>query len=976
MFKSTGFRSTVFRNTATSRTALLVVAAAVAVTAVNTGGHAHEQAHDHGGHRHLLPGPDIRPAAADPTLSRTGWTATADSAHVGYEPNYVLDGNLDTIWHTPYGPGATPLPHTITLDMKSNNVVSALRYQPRLGTNRGGTIGAYQIHVSLDGTNWGNPVSAGTLNDDALEKAVPFTPTIGRFVRLTATSEAGNRGPWTTAAEINVNGNAAPTMSRTGWTATADSAHVGYEPNYVLDGNLNTIWHTPYGAGATPLPHFITLDMKTNNMVTGLKYQPRLGTNRGGTIGGYQVHVSTDGVNWGTAVSTGTLADTEAEKTIPFAAKNGRFVRLTATTEAGNRGPWSTAAEINVLGTPAPTLDRTNWSVTADSQETRAPNNNANNVLDGDNATIWSTKYLGGIIAPLPHYITIDMKKTETVSGVRYLPRPGATRDGTIGGYQVRVSADGVTWGNPVTSGTWADTPAEKIAVFAPTAGRYVRLTATTEAGNRSQVTTAAEINLIGTPAVLNPRTSGSWGATIGFPMIPVAVSQLPNGQMLTWAASDPLVSGGSGQTHTAMLDPVTGTVSPRVVNETQHDMFCPGTATLPDGRVMITGGQDSTKTTIYNPANNTFTAGTPLAIPRGYQSSVTLSDGRVFTIGGSWAGGEGGKDGEVWSPTTGVRVLPNVPVSTILTADPAGMYRSDNHPWLFAGPGGKVFHAGPSKQMNWFDVDAAGAGAVTPAGYRGDDKDAMNGDAVMYDIGKILTTGGSPAYGNSTASGRAYTIDINGGGATVTGTGPMAYRRAFHNSVVLPDGKVVVTGGQSYAVPYSDAGSIMPAEMWNPATNSFTTLAAMTVPRNYHSVSALMPDGRIFTGGGGLCGNCDTNHPDGQIFTPPYLFNADGSLAARPAIVSAAGSVNAGQLLAVSTDRAVSSFSLMRIGTVTHNINTDQRRVPLQIASSGTNSYSLAVPADRGVVVPGYYMLFAMDANGVPSIARTVQVV
>lgn len=112
-----------------------------------------------------------------------------------------------------------------------------------------------------------------------------------------------------------------------------------------------------------------------------------------------------------------------------------------------------------------------------------------------------------------------------------------------------------------------------------------------------------------------------------------------------------------------------------------------------------------------------------------------------------------------------------------------------------------------------------------------------------------------------------------------------MSYARAFGNSVVMPDGKVAVFGGQSFPVPFSDATSAMTPEIWDPATGRFTRMASMAVPRNYHSVANLLPDGRIFTGGGGLCGACATNHPDGAIFTPPYLLNADGSEKARPVI-------------------------------------------------------------------------------------------
>ena len=76
-----------------------------------------------------------------------------------------------------------------------------------------------------------------------------------------------------------------------------------------------------------------------------------------------------------------------------------------------------------------------------------------------------------------------------------------------------------------------------------------------------------------------------------------------------------------------------------------------------------------------------------------------------------------------------------------------------------------------------------------------------------------------------------------------------------------------------------------------------------------------------------------------------------------------------------MTTDRPVSSFALVRMGTSTHSVNTDQRRISLTPTSTGPGSYDLALPADRGVLVPGPWMLFALDANGVPSTAATVLV-
>ena len=249
-----------------------------------------------------------------------------------------------------------------------------------------------------------------------------------------------------------------------------------------------------------------------------------------------------------------------------------------------------------------------------------------------------------------------------------------------------------------------------------------------------------------------------------------------------------------------------------------------------------------------------------------------------------------------------------------------------------------------------------------------------MNGDAVMYDVGKILTVGGATAYKNTPATARAYTIDINNG-VTAARTADMAVSRSFANGVALPDGQVLVVGGQATPVPFTDTGARMAPEIWNPATGQWTTLAPMAIPRTYHSVAVLLPDGRVFVGGGGLCGNCTTNHLDGEIFTPPYLLNADGSARTRPTIVTAPATAAAGSTIAVTTGAPVTKFSLMRMSTVTHTVNTDQRRIPLTATSVSGNTASLTLPADRGVLVPGNYLLFAVDGNGVPSVASTINI-
>lgn len=325
-----------------------------------------------------------------------------------------------------------------------------------------------------------------------------------------------------------------------------------------------------------------------------------------------------------------------------------------------------------------------------------------------------------------------------------------------------------------------------------------------------------------------------------------------------------------------------------------------------------------------------------------------------------------------MWTRAGGWRTLSNVLVGNILTEDPAGAYRSDNHAWLFTAPGGRVFHAGPSRQMNWISI--TGNGSITSAGQRADSPDAMNGDAVMYDVGKILSMGGSTAYENTNATARAYTIDINNG-VKVARTADMSVTRSFANGVALPDGHVLVVGGQATPVPFSDNGARMAPELWNPATGQWTMLAPMAVPRTYHSVALLLPDGESLSVAGGCAAHVQQNHLDGEIFTPPYLLNADGSARTVPTIVAAPASATAGSTIAVTTGAQITKFALMRMSTVTHTVNTDQRRIPLSATAVSGNTVSLTLPADRGVLVPGSYLLFALDGNGVPSVASTINI-
>ncbi|KAI6767680.1 hypothetical protein HG530_005689 [Fusarium avenaceum] len=502
--------------------------------------------------------------------------------------------------------------------------------------------------------------------------------------------------------------------------------------------------------------------------------------------------------------------------------------------------------------------------------------------------------------------------------------------------------------------------------------------------------------SVVHVPTTSSPATQGQWSDIFRLPVIPVAayvVPQFPQSQQLLFFSSwgKDAFGGASGRTQFGALDLPSGKIGTREVADTHHDMFCPGMSQLADGRILIQGGSDADAVSIYNPKSNTFTRGPNMKMARGYQTSTILSDGRVFTIGGAYSGPRQGKNGEVYDPKTNKwTMLTGADVKPMLTQDHEGIWREDNHAWLFGWKRGSVFQAGPSKDQHWYSTKQKGS--VVKSGRR-DDVNAMCGVFVMYDAvaGKILSAGGAPDYTNSNANKHAHITTLGEAykPATVKRVADMAFPRGFGNAAVLPDGTVLVTGGQRKAMVFTNTDGILIPELYNPATNKWTQLAPHAVPRNYHSVSILLPDATVFIGGGGLCyvakiggstAGCDktADHADGEIFSPPYLFKKDGSLADRPVIQNLAQkAVKAGSSLSfkVTNTSGKVKMSLVRMGSATHSVNSDQRRVPLTNFSVKGNQYTVKLPKDTGVLLPGYYYLFVMSPQGVPSMSKTVHI-
>ncbi|KAF5858293.1 hypothetical protein ETB97_004612 [Aspergillus alliaceus] len=577
--------------------------------------------------------------------------------------------------------------------------------------------------------------------------------------------------------------------------------------------------------------------------------------------------------------------------------------------------------------------------------------------------------------------ITVDLgRPAYHVSAVVMLPPQLDGQEGLFLHHKVFLSENNHNWGEPVAYGLWPREPKEKLSTFEPKPARYVRLVAESQAW-----VGISELNVYATPYAIPPDpTRGIWGPTIDFPIVPVAGATEASGMIILWSswAPDLYFSSPGGQTATSQWHPFQHTVSQRTISDTHHDMFCPGISVDGTGMLLVTGGNDAEETSLYNITTGKWVTGPKMHFRRGYQSSVTLSDGRVFTIGGSWNGGSvTPKDGEIYDPIARTWTkLPGARVDPMLTDDMEGRWRSDNHGWLFGWKNLSIFQAGPSIAMHWYYV--TDGGNVTDAGPRLHDQDSMSGNAVMFDAvaGKILTFGGAPDYEMSYATNHAHIITIGDPGTIpkveVAGQngGGMHSARAFGTSVILPDGTVFITGGQGYSLAFNEQNTMLTPELYFPHNNTFVQLQTNNIIRVYHSWSLLLPDATVLNGGGGLCGNCSANHYDAQVFTPPYLLTSSGQLRTRPEILTISReTATIGDEIFIRTRPKIGSASLVRLGGATHTVNTDQRRVPLLLKRVTRTEYSFTIPNDSGIVTPGYWMLFVMDAEGVPSVAKVI---
>jgi len=473
---------------------------------------------------------------------------------------------------------------------------------------------------------------------------------------------------------------------------------------------------------------------------------------------------------------------------------------------------------------------------------------------------------------------------------------------------------------------------------------------------------------------------TGEWGPVIQWPHIAISAANLPDGRVVTWSSTE--TNGFPSNrdfTHSSVFDPINNTFDNTDSNF--HDMFCAGVTLMEDGSIVASGGNPfDSRTSTFNPLTMEWSPLADMNDSRWYGTNVTLPNNKVFT---SFAKNSGNRS-EVYDPETDAWTLTsNVSMQTLLNEqnsinaapNPTGAINLEWLAHLAVTPQGNVFQGGPTPTWHQFDPINNTQNEVLgqPIG----DTARMYGNAVTYDEGKVMLIGGADKrLNNPTSINNAYLVDLNGAAPLVTPAAPMNFPRALSNAVTLPNGEVLVIGGNTVAKIFSDEGSVFPAEIYNPATNTWRIVDSISIPRNYHSTALLMKDARVLSAGGGACGAvCAANHLDGQIFSPPYLFDANGDLASRPQLSNVASQISVGNQITVTASSDTESFSVVRLSGTTHHLNTDQRFLPIDSVNNGDGTFTLTFPANPNVLIVGNYWLYAVNVNGTPSIGETIQV-
>ena len=484
---------------------------------------------------------------------------------------------------------------------------------------------------------------------------------------------------------------------------------------------------------------------------------------------------------------------------------------------------------------------------------------------------------------------------------------------------------------------------------------------------------------------VVDPATFGRWGEVFDLLNVGIHASVLPDGTVLLWGrrmAGNPDLNVHECVPFT--WDPRTGgpgvpTDSPKAADGlTTVNLFCSGHAFLPDGRLLVAGGHESDsggidQACLYDYATRTWTPTAPMNQGRWYPTAITLPDGRVLVLAGSYREGPAQQIRQnpipqIWEDDAWTNLAP-LPNQAQLPLYPR-MHVIDDETLLMSGQLAQTWTLTTAGPGQWAVIEER------------EMKERDYCPAVSYGPGQVIYLGGGTDADTGQPTNVAEVIDLLAPDPAWTRTDPMAFPRRQHNATLLADGTVLVTGGtRGNGFNGLDAAQpVHAAEVWDPEFGSWTTLAAERIDRCYHAAAVLLPDATVLSTGGGEyfpienvaeANPPEDTHADAQIFFPPYLFRGP-----RPTILAAPVAVDYGETFTVEADDpdAVAKVTWVRLSSVTHSLNAGQQ-INVLIPQVVGGQIRVTAPGSAGECPPGHYLMFLISDDGVPSEASIIQV-
>lgn len=448
----------------------------------------------------------------------------------------------------------------------------------------------------------------------------------------------------------------------------------------------------------------------------------------------------------------------------------------------------------------------------------------------------------------------------------------------------------------------------------------------------------------------------GEWSDVEQLGLISIHAMVLPDGKVFSFGTDANGMQ--SGQFIYSLYDPETG-VEIILPNTTDTDVFCSNMSIDPlTGNVLITGGDARGEggpnngpvndVLVFDYENLTIRDATQgeMQYARWYGSSITLPNGEIMVMGGTG----GGKDvPEVFNAQTGWRTLTGMNVD-INYYYPKTFVTSDGSVVVFSARG------------NIYRLNTSGAGSSQRIGSVNVPHQVAS-PAVMYDVDKVAILG---------SDSNIYTVDLSAANPTFTLAADTLFWRRDGGMSMLPDGRVILTGGSTQFNVLDTQVKV--TEIWDPTTNEVTQVESLELGRLYHATHLLLPDGTIWASGGGAPG--PLKNLNAEFFAPDYLYGSDGTLADRPVITSAPSNVNNSSTFQIDVENAyaIDQITAIRSGAMTHGVNNDTRFVELNYRVIDGNTIEITT-LNANVMVPGTWMLFALDGNGTPSEAAMLGV-